>query len=348
MSSPQSKSAAFVVFILGVVVVSAALGDPRPIAGLVGQNTLTPPQRDQIRTYAEFYCDQFTTGEIRAVERAKRQLLDPMRAPMVTGEFRSVYSKVLTPGLAAVIDGDNPHAAVNAMQLLGFLGTPAALDVLKDHIDSKDEDCFEIRLWAAKAFRMAAEAGRLNADDLNPLLRQLGVACRSETDPPVLRRQFEAIASVDSSVARDVLLGAVGKKLDKLQEQTEPSRLMEAIYPALLRLRDQYLNPRLTAADQKVFGKDVAHLLCKVFEVALAHWDKIQFDEQTRTEIGRSYRGAIRVAESFLKTIDRTVRAAEPPRTQLGAAWENADKPQFEAGHQDWHAVLTGPPYNQR
>ncbi|MEE9129047.1 MAG: hypothetical protein V3T84_03445 [Phycisphaerales bacterium] len=347
MSTPQSKSAAFVAFILGVVV-SAALGDPRPIIGLVGESSLTPQQRDQIRTYAEFYCNQLATGDVPVVERAKRQLLDPMRAPRVTGDFRSEYSKVLTPCLAGVIDGDNPHAAVNAMQLLGFLGMPAALDVLKDHIDSKDEECFEIRLWAAKAFRMAAEAGRLKADDVNPLLRQLGAACRSETDPPVLRRQFEAIASVDSSIARDVLLSAVGKKLDELQGQTEPSRLMEAIYPALVRLRDQYLNPTLTAADQKVFGKDVAHLLCKVFEVGLAHWDKIQSDEQTRTEIGRSYRGAIRVAESFLKTIDRTVRAAEPPRTQLGAAWENVDKSRFEAGHQDWRDILTSPPYNRR
>lgn len=347
MSTPQSKSAAFVVFILGVVV-SAALGDPRPIAGLVGHSALTPQQRDQIRTYAEFYCDQLATGDIPAVERAKRQLLDPMRAPMVTGEFRSAYSKVLTPRLAAVIGGDNPHTAVNAIQLLGFLGTPAALDVLKDHLDSKDEDRFAIRLWAARAFKMAAEAGRLEADDLNPLLRQLGVACRSETDPPVLLRQFEAIASVDSSIARDVLLDAVGKKLDTLQGQPGPSQLMEAIYPALLRLRDQYLNPKLTAADQKVFGKDVAHLLGKVFEVGLAHWDKIQADGQTRTEIGRSYRGAIRLAENFLKTIDRTVRAAEPPRTQLGAAWENADKPRFKAGHQAWRAVLTGPPYNRR
>ena len=347
MSTIQSKSAALVVLILGVVV-STALGDPRPIAGLVGQSSLTPQQRDQIRTYGDFYCNQLATGEIPAVERAKRQLSDPMRAPMVTREFRQTYSRVLTPRLRGVVEGDNPHAAVNAMQLLGFLGTPAALNVVKDHIDSKDEDRFEIRLWAARAFKLAAEAGRLQADDLNPLLRQLGAACRSETEPSVLRRQFEAIASVDSSVARDALLSAVGNKLDELQRQTEPSLLMEAIYPALVRLRDQYLNPRLGAADQKVFGKNVAHRLCKVFEVGLAHWDKIQSDEQTRTEIGRSYRGAIRVAESFLKTIDRTVRRAEPPPTQLGAAWENVDKSRFEAGHEDWHAVLTGPPYNER
>lgn len=346
MSTPQSRSAALVALILGVVV-SVALGDPRPITRLAGHDFLTAQQRDQLRTYAEFYCNQLATGDIPATDRAKRQMLDPMRAPMVTGNFRSEYSKVLTPCLAGVIDGDSPHAAVNAIQLLGFLGTPAALVVLKDHIDSEDQDRFEIRLSAANAFRMAAEAGRLEADDLNPLLRQFGAACRSETDPSVLRRQFEAIASVDSSVARDVLLSAVGKKLEELQGQEEPSRLMEAIYKALVRLRDQYLNPRLTAADQKMFGKNAAHLLCKVFEVGLAHWDKIQSDEQTRTEIGRSYRGAIRLAESFLKTIDRAVRAAEPPRTQLGTAWENVDKPRFEAGHQDWHAVLTGPPYNR-
>ncbi len=210
MSTPQSRSAAFVAFIL-CVVVSVALGDPRPITGLVGQSALSPQQADQIQTYAEFYCNQLGTGDVLAAERAKRQLLDPMRAPRVTGEFRQAYSKVLTPRLAGVIDGDNPHAAVNAMQLVGFLGTPTAMVVLKDHIDSKDENRFEVRLWAAKAFRMAAEAGRLEADDLNPLLRRYGAACRSETNPSVLRRQFEAIASVDSAIAREVLLSAVGK-----------------------------------------------------------------------------------------------------------------------------------------
>ena len=63
MSTPQSKSAAFVALILGVVV-SVALGDPRPITGLVGHTFLTAQQRDQIRTYAEFYCKQLTAGDI--------------------------------------------------------------------------------------------------------------------------------------------------------------------------------------------------------------------------------------------------------------------------------------------
>ncbi len=347
MSTPQSKSAAFVALVLGAVV-SGALGDPPPVNGLVGQDPLSPQDRVQVRTYAEFYCNQLAVGDIPTAEQAKRHLLDPLRSPVISGDFRLEYSKVLVENLAAVIDGDKPHAAVNAMQLIGFLGTDRALGVIKDHIDAQQEDCFEIRLWAAKAFKKAAEAGRLEANDLNPLLRQLGVACRNETEPFVLLRQFEAIASVDSSIARDVLLDAIGKKLDELQGQTEPSRLMEAIYPALVRLRDQYLNPRLTAADQKVFGKDIAGLLYKVFEVGSAHWNTIQADEKTRKEFGRSYKGAIGLAENFLKAIDRSVRAAEPPRTQLIIAWEDVDKPRFEAGHQDWHAVLNGPPYNRR
>ncbi len=121
---------------------------------------------------------------------------------------------------------------------------------------------------------------------------------------------------------------------------------MEAIYPALVHLRERYL--RLDRNEQAPFGATIAPQLCKVFGVGSTHWDKIQSNELTRTEIGRSYRGAIRLAESFLKTIDRTVRAAEPPRTQLGTAWENADKPRFEAGHQDWRDILTSPPYNER
>lgn len=347
MSTPQSKSSAFVALVVGAVV-CGAFGDPPPINGLVGKNPLSPQDRVQVRTYTDFYCNQLAAGDIPAAEHAKRQLLDPLRSPAISGVFRLEYSKVLAGNLAAVIDGHKPHAAVNAMQLIGSLGTDRALDVIKDHIDAQQEDCFEIRLWAAKAFQMAAEAGRLEANDLNPLLRQFEIACRNETEPLVLRRQFEAIASVDSPVARVVLLGAISKKLDELQAQTEPSRLMDAIYPALLRLRDQYLNLRLSAADQKVFGKDIASLLYKVFDVGAAHWNSIQADEKTRKEFGRSYKGAIGLAENFLKAIDRTVRAAEPPRTQLIIAWENIDKPRFDAEHRDWGNVLAGPPYNGR
>ncbi len=346
MRTPQSKSAAFVAFALAAVV-CGALGAPPPINGLVGQNSLSPPDRAHVRTYAEFYCNQLAAGDIPTAEEAKQQLLDPLRSPVISGYFRLEYSKVLVENLAAAIDGDKPHAAVNAMYLIGSLGTERALEVIKDHIDAQKEDCFELRLWAAKAFQMIAEADQLDPNDLNPLLRQLGIACRNETEPLVLRRQFEAIASVDSPVARDVLLDAISKKLDELKAQAQPSRLMDAIYPAIVRLRGQFLNHRLNAAEQQVFGKQAANLLYKVFEVGSAHWNIIQADEKTRHEF-RSYKGAIGVAESFLKTIDRTVRAAEPPRTQLITAWENIDKPRFDQEHRNWADVLAGPPYNGR
>ena len=347
MSTPQSKTSVFFALALGAVVFSA-LGDPPPVNGLVGQASLSPQDRVQVRTYTDFYCKQLAAGDVQAADEAKQQLLDPLRSPVISGNFRLEYSKVLAANLAGVIGGNKPHAAVNAMQLLGSLGTDQALDVINDHIDTQQESHFEIRLWAAKAFQMVAESDRLDADDLNPLLRQLVIACRNETEPLVLRRQFEAIASVDSQVARDVLLGAIGKKLDELQAQPQPSRHMEAIYPALYRLRGQYLNPTLPAADQKAFGKDIASLLYKVFEVGAAHWNTIQADEKTRKEFGSNYKGAIGLAESFLKTVDRKIRAAEPPRTQLRSAWENADKPRFDAEHRYWGNVLAGPPYNGR
>ena len=345
MSTVQSKSVAFVALVLGAVV-CGAFGDPPPVNGLVGKDQLSPQDRVEVRTYTDFYCNQLAAGDIQAAERAKRQLLDPLRSPVISGDFHLEYSKVLVGNLAAVIDGDKPHAAVNAMLLIGFLGTDRALDVIKDHLDSKDENRFEMRLWAAKAFGMAAEAGQLDANDLNPLLRQFEIACRNETEPSVLLRQFEAIASVNSAVARSVLLGAIGEKLDVLQAQPQPSRQMDAIYPALVRLRGHYLSPILNKADQLAFGKDIASLLYKVFEVGSAHWDTIQADENTRKEFGRSYKGAIGVAESLLKTIDRRVRAAEPPRTQLITAWEDVDKPRFDAEHRNWADVLSRPPYN--
>lgn len=318
--------------------VSDAFGDPRPINSLVSSISLSTAQQGQIEDFAKFHCRNLSSSEPDLVENAKKRLLEPLRAPSVSQYFRAVYARLLIPHLEPVIEGDSPYAAVNALQVVGFLGTDEALGVIEDHININNEESFAKRLWAVKAFVVAVDAGNLSANQHNPLLRQLGLACKAETQPMILRSQFKAIAKVKSPIAREVLLGAVSAKLDDLATQENPSELMGAIYPALISLRDQYLI--LPPNQQRALGVNIAPSLCKVFEVSLAHWDATQLDAAAKSQFSDSYKGANKVAEGFLKTIARKFGSQEPPRTQIADAWEDGDKSRFEAEHKTWHEFL--------
>ena len=325
--------------------VSNALGDPKPINTLVSSNALSQAQIGQIEDFAKFYSNNLSSGDIKLVESAKKMLLGPVRSPLVSLHFRLEYAKKLVPHLEPVIDGDSPYAAVNALQVVGFLGTDQALDVIEDHINIDDEKSFAKRLWAVKAFAVAVKQGYLNANQLNPVLRQLGMACKTETQSMILHSQFRAISKVDSTIAREVLLGAVTTKLEDIAKEESPSELMAAVYPALVSLRDQYLILRQN--QQRNFGASIAPALCKVFKVSLAHWDTIHLDAKVNSQIARNYEGAIEVAEAFLKTIDRGIGSQTTPRTQIADAWADGDKPRFEAEHKIWHSIVSQSPYGR-
>lgn len=326
--------------------VSDAIGDPRPINSLVSSNSLNQAQQGQIEDFAKFYSNNLSSDDPKLVENARRRLLEPLRAPLVTPFFRLVYARLLVPHLKPVVEGDSPFAAVNALQVIGFIGTDEALRVIEDHININDEESFAKRLWAVKAFAVAVNTRNLNPNQLNPVLRQLGLACDDETQTMILQSQFSAISKVNSQIARDVLLSAVRAKLEDLAKEENPSELMGAIYPALVSLRDQYL--ALGPNVQRTFGASIAPSLCNVFKVSLAHWDTTLLDAKAKSQFARNYNGAIEVAEAFLKTIAREIASREPPQTQIADAWADGDKARFEADHKIWHDIISRPPYSGR
>lgn len=328
--------------------VSAAFGDARPIDSLVRATSFSQAQLGQIEDFVSFYCNNLSSGDTNLVESAKKQLIKHARSPLSSPNFLWAYSRRLIPHLEPVIDGESPYAAVNALQIVGFLGTDEALNVIEDHINIDDEESFAKRLWAVKAFVVAVDNGTLTANQLNPVLRQLGMACKTEPQPMILQSQFSAISKVNSTIAREVLLDALTARLEDLEKEDKPSVLMAAIYPALIAIRDQYLNPALAPNAQRAFGAKIAPSLCKVFNVSLAHWDTTQLDAKVKNQFTSSYWGANRVAEGFLKNIAKKLGSPQAtPQTQLADAWMKGDKSRFEAEHKIWHDIVSRPPYSK-
>jgi len=145
---------------------------------------------------------------------------------------------------------------------------------------------------------------------------------------------------VKNSVSRDVQVKVLKAVTLAMEKQQGPSDLMQATYPALMLILNQYLT--LDPANRETVGKSLAPVLCDLCTVAAAHWGNAQVDDAAR----KSYGGAVHISENLLKLIDARVRPDQArPRTQLGPAWRNGDKNRFERDHNKWREVLLGSPY---
>lgn len=315
---------------------------PPRISNLADSVRLSDREKQEIAQYAEYWVKGLSAQGADEVDDAAGKLTEPLRAIQVSDVFRLEYAQTLVPHLDDVIDEGHPHAAVNAMQIVALLGTPNALDLITSHASVANEQNSSIRLWSAKAFPLAVQQGIVDDIEINRALRAFGQAAGQEDRWLVLRRQFEAIASVESTVSRDVLVGALDATAVRMEGQPGPSDLMQATYPALLLLRNEYLE--LKPPDQKAIGTSLAPVLSSLCNVAQKHWDSAQEDARA----SRSYRGTVQVSENLLIMIDANVRPRQAgPRTGLGPAWDQRDRRRFEDDNNKWHEVVSGPPYQR-
>lgn len=329
---------------LAVGIASLAWGGPPAIgSGLPGAANLTPQQRSNIREYASFWCDQLASSGQDDVAKVRQNLVEPFRAPRVRDLFRYEYAQAALPQLQEIISGDNPLTAVNAMLVVGFLGTERALETIVDHCDIEDEPRFHVRLWAAKALVIAVEQESIAERDVNRALRRFGHAAGREEKWLILRRQFQALASVNGPVSREVQLSVLGDTADRMMQSGNiPCELMQAVYPALKRMRDDLIV--LGRNEQQSFGRVLAPVLCDICSVAQAHWDNAQDDLVAKI----AYGGAVQISESMLQLIDPELRPGQrAPKTALGRAWKDRDEPRFSADHDKWQSIISKPPYKQ-
>ena len=344
MNSRRSISGALLILLLVATTSTAGAGPPHPISNLAASATINAAQQARIREYAEYWCDQLAEASPEGVAKVRGKLLEPLRALRVGDVFRWEYAKACLPRLEPLIAGDNPHAAVNGMQVVATLATERAVELIIRRCDVEVEERAGARLTAAKCFPIAVRQKTLTDNDINRALRNLGHAAAREHDWLVLRRQFEAIASVQSPVSREVQVAVLRTMTQAMAKQQEgPSDLMRATYPALKLVRDQYLRMD-DRAEQKPFGKVLAPVLCDVCTVANDHWDNAQDDPGAKAIYG----GAIHITENLLRYIDPELRPGKgAPKTQLGPSWRKRDKPRFETDHSKWRAVLSAPPYEK-
>lgn len=338
MSSRRAPPGVFATLLLSA---AAAAAPPAPINDLTDKANLGPAEKAQIKAYVDYWCVQLEGEDPVEVSRARTELLKPLRAIKVLTPFRFAMTDASLEHLEKIIAGDgnqSTQSAINAMQVVGALGTVKALDSILAHCDSDREKRFPVRLWAAKSFGLTVPL--LNQNDINRGVRELGRAATHEEESLALRRQFEAISSVRNDISRDEQVKVLNATADRMARAEGPSPLMEATYRAVQLMMTQFAD--LDVQQQQQVGTVLAPVLGEVQEVAEKHWDQAQNDQHARDVYG----DAVRVSEQLLSYIDTVTRPKGPtPKSQLDLSWQQRDKPRFRQDRGAWESVLKQPPY---
>lgn len=335
----------------------AAAQAPPPLRDEILKATqLNADQLKQLNEYASYWTDRMRAQtDTASVEAGRDELIKPLqsgRTDPPSPTFRFAYSKAVIDGLKPIINGKNSHAAINALRVVGSLGTDQALNLALNRADKTSEPRHEVRVWAAKAFVSALRTGNLQPNSINSDARLLKRAAEMEDNWLALRNQLAALAQVDLLVADDpniqpTLEGRIDiltKTVDRMSKLPGPSNLIDAVYPAIFNLRNEYIS--LPADRQRAASAPLGLMLGRFLELAMIHREPARAD----AEASRSYSGAITDAEELLRLIDKQLRtAADAARCAPDAAakWKDGDQAAFKAVVDCWTSVLSKPPYKQ-
>jgi hypothetical protein len=342
--------------LLALGAAGAALGQAPVLsqATTTARGTLSAAQQAEVGAFADHWLTALRTGEPARVKDARTKLIQPVALSSLV--FRDAYGRILAARMESIVSGENHFAAINALHVAAAVASPETVELLLHHTAVSGESRSTVRLTAAKLLSVALpegmKAGAIATNEANQAARTIGRAAAVETDWIALLRQFEAVAAVvealggvsgtDAGTAIKSQLDALAATIQRMEQvKGGTSDLMRAVRPTLYHLRNRYLD--LLPAEQKALGTQLTPHLGRVLDVARSHWETAQKDPEMKIEYG----GAIKLSEDLLALIDQKLRSAGTLQTALKVAWDNGDKPRFEAEHSKWIAVLAGPPYRR-
>lgn len=250
--------------LLAVLCLSLGLltvGVPRAVAQpgnlpreIVRASDLSQAQKDRIREFVDGNKGGLG-GESQEIRKSRNTLLEPLRDPEISVQFRLEYTRVLISALRALASDTSEVVAVNAVRIAGELATAASVDLLLDALKDKRPG---VRYMAASGFEGTYSAIAQTVPAIGAAqqalrtLDALKAAFISETDPRVLEgitlayqaatkvpgKQIEGmrdagVSSLSQAVSARIAKGSTGVEDDA------------AFQRALLAVRSSVINPNV-------------------------------------------------------------------------------------------------------
>ena len=330
---------------------------PSSISSLASKTSLDDTQKKKINDYASYYVNMLETGDPEDVMRARAKLIEPMTNMIgsISAIFRGTYSSDVLPALSRIIQTDENYRSINALQVIGFLGSDSAIRMLIDHSDVSEEPSVEKRLWAVMAMREAIRRSDLSPRKIKSAARDLKRAAETETDWRVLTGQFETISSIAQidlsedegggdlrEFGRELQIEIIELVVNRLQSNSTPIGLIQSLQPGIATVRQQYLDG--TRDLREKIGPALAAPLQGVYVVIVNRFDELN---ESGPEIKEAAWFTLRISEETLKAIDTSIRNGGTSLTmESETAWKNGQRDVIKKHGEDWADVLSNPPYS--
>lgn len=153
---------------------------------LVARPQLTPADEARVREVAGALLTGVASADPAASEKARNDLLRPLRCADVSRSFRLNFGAATSAELMRLAVSPNDHVAINALRIAGEIATTASTDVLRRGLEDPRAG---VRCMAAIGFRdtlrsVAGGTAGIVASNVEPMLDHL--ARQIESDPDVL------------------------------------------------------------------------------------------------------------------------------------------------------------------
>ncbi len=311
---------------------------PQDIVG--SSRPLSSAQQSTVEEFASGQMAEMANGDPTEVVAARNTLVQTARRAGVTGVFLRAYSKAILPKATDILAAAEPMRAENTLRVLAFLRTPESLGILVSSTDPAKIDDEGRRLVAAGLLKVAVEGGDKSGLDsavLTSTARSLAENLDEDSSWIVVLEELRALNTIALSPAlrkenrneiRGIQFGAFQQLSNRIEASNEPSELVQAVYRAMLGLREKLLdNSAAGDVSNKEIAKTLRLMLKNIADAAIKQWSGLQ---QNRRSF-MAYEGVLRVGSQLLSLLDGRAdpkaealrEGIEAGKTELAAAVRN-------------------------
>ncbi len=317
---------------------------------------LTAAQKSTLDTFLSKRVDAIRdSNDASAVEESRSILVTAARDPAATPIFRKAYALALIAELGPTVKSRDLRRAINAMQVLRFTRTPEGLDLVVERTIPGSETEAGKRIAAASLISDAFEDLDASNGYYETVSRRLKDATAGETDVIALQQKFTAIASAahrkdlpaeSARAVRKNLIDAIALVSKSIRAASAADNRMLALQRVLVGVRNDLLE--MPQTERAIVSKTLAPALADLVAAASTQWASAH----DSPALSASYASVMNSCEVLLRLIDRGERPAAYSGTKadgdqrlLAPAWENKDKPKFEAEAKRWNEIVGAAPY---
>lgn len=310
--------------------------------GPVFGQTQPPKWQDDFEKYVDHFAPMLGADEFASIKRGRDALIRPFdEGDFGTGE-RLSKGRLVIAQTRDHLKSDREIVRINAMRVIGELGTDESVHLLIGFLDDKQATARHMAVFAiGRAFRTALDPARpaaMNADATKQVIRDLAQGLENEEVSLIVDayvRTFDAASAITSPNLSEIpplalteLTDAIGRRVQKMNEAVQDLHLARAYLRASTLVRDRLADPRIRVSKEmaRKVSAIAGHLLAYVLHDVRANINAEIDPDYRRTQINicKSTHAIIGLAHDRLDPVN-VQRANQIGRLRPAKSLENND-----------------------